>query len=977
MTLLQPLSTVVLTCDRTVGEVFRGIAPDETHPWKLRVAETPEDVRAQVAFVHGSVADLHATVRALAESGAAVVMLLNLGDVHSAVAGMQLGAVDCVEWTHAVMGDLPRRAWRAWSQHHRLMREHPAARELERRNRQLAELNAYAQELAAVPVSEDVFGPAVRKIKEITGAVGVAMSTYDPIARELVVRHVSLSEKDDSVLFRMLGRRMNGMRFELTPDSHDRIVREHVADLRSLSDASFGAIAQSLSTLVERAIGVTWFRAVGFHDDGRLLGTMVLAGGKNSARPSDDELLSYASVTTNALKRWFAEQGMAWAESRYRLVAENVDDVIWQSDVEVRFSYLSPSASRLLGYPLEWMLGKPVVELLTPSSAKVARTRLEGAIKRVLGGDVEAGEPFELEMVCADGSTVWMEVVATPTFGPRGDLRGFTGVSRNISDRKRTQEALQQSEELFRAFMDQSSEGFAIIDDRGCIREWNQRLEALSQVPRSDAIGALAADALVLNLSDEKREKSREWLEATLSDLLGGGQGVRSAPMECVFEHTDGTTRVVRCAAFPVAVRDLRCVGIVMHDTTAVRAAERERLEIEAALQEASKMEAMGRLAGGVAHDFNNLLTAMAANLELAIQQLREGGKLERELLDQALACTKTAGMVTRQLLAFSKRQVVESTAVEVDELIGGLESMLVRMVGEHVRFQTQLAAGRCRIMADPAQLEQIVVNLVLNAAEATRGGGEVSVSTRVLLATEGYRATGAHYSPRRSGVRAGRYVAIEVVDNGKGMSDDVKKHLFEPFFTTKRGGHGTGLGLAAMHGAVEQANGFVEVFSELGRGTRIRVCWPTVAEEQEPKVRKSGLQARLPFGDETIMFVEDEQAIRLVAHRVLKRTGYEVLLASSGEEAMEVGKAHKGAIDLLVTDVVMPGMNGRALAEHWERIHPESAVLLTSGHTEDTLVQQGLGAGEFAFLSKPYTVDVLAKRVRELLDARRMAKSE
>ncbi|MFW5739159.1 MAG: PAS domain S-box protein [Myxococcota bacterium] len=799
----QPLDAVLLTCDLSTAELFETVDDTGPYPWALRVEQNAYDLHAQVVFLHASLPDPVSALRAVVESGCAVIVLVEPGDVASAVEMMRLGAVDCVEWGATPLEDLPRRAWRAWAQHR-------------------------------------------RKPSEIE-----------------------------------------------VPDSQ-----------RSVE------LDRQLAALNE-------------------------------------------------------------------LAAQNIHDVIWQSDAEVSFTYVSPSANRLLGYPVESLVGRSLFELLTKSSARETRLRLNRVLERVHGGDAGAGEPLEIELVRVDGECVWAEVVATPIVGADGELTGFTGVTRDVTDRKRAQDELARREELFRAFLNQSTEGFAIIDDRKQVREWNGALEKLTRVPRQQAIGSFATDVVTRALAPDKRSEAQAWLGWTLDELLAGGSGVRSAPMDCSFVYPDGAKRTVRCVLFSVEVQAERRVGIIMHDTTAVREVEQELREIDMALQEASKMEAMGRLAGGVAHDFNNLLTAIAANLELAIQSVREGETPERELLDVALSCTKEAEGVTRQLLAFSKRQVVERVPVDVDALVSGLESMLVRTVGEQIQIRTYLAAGACRVSADPAQLEQIVVNLVLNAAEATRRGGEVLISTMVFVAAEGYRAAGSHHPGRRNSVRAGRYVALEVVDTGRGMTDEVKKRLFEPFFSTKRGGHGVGLGLAAMHGIVEQAGGFVEVFSELERGTRIRVCWPAMVEQPAASMRRSGLQARLPLGNETIMFVEDEQSIRFVANRVLKRTGYKVLLAASGEEALEIGEAFRGHVDLLISDVVMPGINGRALAERWEKIHPESAVLLTSGHTEDVLVQQGVVAGEFAFLSKPYTVDQLAKRVRELLDSRGVALGE
>ncbi len=970
-----PLETVVLTGEATIARRFQQIESGPDHPWNLRVAEVESAVvEVQVVFVHVSVPDFLGALRRLADRGCAVIALVNRGDVPTSVAAMQMGAVDCVEWGRVQVDELPWRAWQSYglAPHHRSRRNRESAipdsdRELVKRNRQLAGLHEYAQELAALPFSKDMFGTAVRKMKEITGSVAVAMSTYDPESRSLVVRHASLSSHDRSMVVRMIGKRLEGMRLKVPPGMHDQIVRKAVTDLGSLSETTFGAVLPSLSAQVERALGVRWFKAVSFQDDGQLLGTIVLAGGRESERPSDDDISAYAGVTTNALKRWLAEQAARGAESRYRLMAENAHDVFWQATPDVVFTYVSPSATRMLGYPIDQLEGRSIMELVPPGSARVIRDGLGRRMKEIEAGTGGASEPVEIEMVRSDGSRIWVEVLAAPTLGPRGELLGFTGVTRDITQRRQAEEALRRSEALFRAFMDQSADGFCIIDEQGLVVEWSKGLEHLTCVRRGEAIGRSATDVI----ARPGQGDDGQWISDSMPGLISGQSGHRGIHRECSWIDADGKMRFVRCSLFPVAVENRHRLGLAMYDITAVRAAESERRDMELALQQSAKREAMGRLAGGVAHDFNNLLTAIAANLELAIEAVREGTVPERPLLQAALDSTHTAASVTRQLLAFSKRQVVEASPVDLDELVRGLETMLGRMVGEHIQIRMELSADRRRILADSVQFEQIIVNLVLNAAEAMPGGGQVLVLTRVFVAADGYHAANAHPHAPAKPVKPGEYAVLEVADTGRGMSDEVKRHLFEPFYTTKRSGHhGTGLGLAAMHGVVEQAGGFVEVASELGNGSRIRICWPVLTAAPAPAVKKSGLRARLPVGNETIMFVEDEETIRAVACRVLERTGYRVLAASSGEEALEKGKAHPEPIHLLVTDVVMPGMNGRVLAERWAEQHPESAVLLTSGHTEDTVVQQGVVAGEVAFLGKPYTVDALAKRVRSLLDA-------
>ena len=846
-----PLETIVLTSEAAVAARFHQIDQDPKHPCAVRVAEVEAMVHdTQVVFVHASVPDFPATVQRLTNKGFAVVALVDRGDVPTGVAAMQLGAIDCVEWDRIQADDLPRRAWQCFRRQQECREARTSSipgsdRELVKRNRQLAALNTYAQKLASLPFSKDMFETAVRTMKEVTGSVGVAISTYDPESHSLVVRHVSLSNQARSWIAQLLGKQFEGMRFKVTPEMHDHIVHKAVADLGSFSETTFGKFLPGLSTRIEKALGVEWFKAVSFQDDGQLLGTMVLAGGKDVECPSDGDITAYAGVTTNALKRWLAEQAASGAESRYRLMAENSHDVIWQTTSSGDFTYLSPSASRLLGYPIDQLEGRKVTELVTEESAHLIEQRLRRAVNRMEAND--AG-PVQLAMVRSDGTPVWVEVVATPTLGPRGELIGFTGVTRNITERRQAQEAIRQSEALFRAFMDQSAEGFCIMDEQGSIVEWSVGLESLTRIRREEAVGHAAPDVF----GRQGDEGKRRWIEKSMRKLLSHELDDGGTQRECSWLDEEGQERLVRCRMFPVAVQERVRLGLAMYDVTAIRAAESKRHDMERALQQAAKREAMGRLAGGVAHDFNNLLTAIAANLELAIEAVREGTIPERGLLNAALDATDTASTVTRQLLAFSKRQIVEASPVGMDNLIRQLESVLNRMVGEHIQVCMQLSAPDHRILTDPAQLEQIILNLVLNAAEAMPGGGQVTLLTCVFLAADGYCAAKAHPDAPPKSVRPGEYVILEVIDTGRGMSDEVKRNLFEPFYTTKqKGQHGTGLGLAAMYGAVDQAGGFVEVSSQLGKGSRIRIAWPVLVEAPAATVRKSGLRARLPAGTE------------------------------------------------------------------------------------------------------------------------------
>jgi two-component system, cell cycle sensor histidine kinase and response regulator CckA len=373
-------------------------------------------------------------------------------------------------------------------------------------------------------------------------------------------------------------------------------------------------------------------------------------------------------------------------------------------------------------------------------------------------------------------------------------------------------------------------------------------------------------------------------------------------------------------------------------------------------------MESIGRLAGGVAHDFNNLLTAILGNADLAANLARTGGDV-REALTAIKDASKSASTLTRQLLAFSRKHVVEPRLVNLNELIMRMHSMLERLIGEDVQLRTIEGADLGAVRVDPGLIEQAIVNLAVNARDAMPSGGMLLIETADIVLDEVYLRS----HPLAS---KGRHVRLAISDTGTGMSAEVKEHLFEPFFTTKPRGHGTGLGLAITYGAVKQAGGHIEVYSEPGKGTSFKIYLP-VAEGKAVSLFSPSPEESVATGTghETILVVEDDDRVREIAARALQECGYEILIACNGEEALTHAIARREPIHLLLTDVVMPVMNGWQLAQALVKSHPETRTLYTSGYTENIIAYQSVGEDGIEFLGKPYTLDALTQRVRKLLD--------
>lgn len=384
----------------------------------------------------------------------------------------------------------------------------------------------------------------------------------------------------------------------------------------------------------------------------------------------------------------------------------------------------------------------------------------------------------------------------------------------------------------------------------------------------------------------------------------------------------------------------------------------------EERLRHSQKMEAMGRLAGGVAHDFNNLLTAIMGQSELMVRRLRQGDPLCRNI-EQIRRATDRAASLTAQLLAFSRKQVMQPKVLDLGAVIMDMEQMLGRLINENIELITILEPAAGWVKVDPSQIEQVIMNLVLNARDVMPRGGKLTIETKAVELDDAYASQ--HIS-----VRPGRYVMLAVSDTGKGMDKETESRLFEPFFTTKEPGKGTGLGLSTSYGIVKQSGGNIWAYSEVGRGTTFKVYLPQVEEAVAERLNGAASAAEVPGGTETILLVEDEDMIRETTREIIEMNGYKVLEARHGGEALLISERYEDLIDLMVTDVVMPQMSGPELAERLAGLRPEMRVIYMSGYTENAIVHHDGWSGEVAFLQKPFTRDALAHKIRDVLDAPR-----
>ncbi|HSL50020.1 MAG TPA: ATP-binding protein, partial [Candidatus Deferrimicrobiaceae bacterium] len=444
----------------------------------------------------------------------------------------------------------------------------------------------------------------------------------------------------------------------------------------------------------------------------------------------------------------------------------------------------------------------------------------------------------------------------------------------------------------------------------------------------------------------------RERVKTNINAAVERGAESWSAEYRC--RRADGTYASVFDRGYVLHDGDgrpTRMIGAMMDVT--------QRLELEEELRQAQKMEAVGRLAGGVAHDFNNLLTVISGRAHMLLSRLKPGEPMHRDV-ELIQKTSQRAVALTSQLLAFSRKQVVQPRVLELGPLVADLVPMLQRMIGEDMELEIEPVQGTGRVKVDPSQMQQVLMNLAVNARDAMPSGGRVRLSVRDVEVDE---AAALH----QSNLPPGPYVALAVSDTGTGMSEETTAHIFEPFFTTKDQGKGTGLGLSTVYGIVEQSRGHIQVQSELGRGTTFTIHLPRV-EEPLASGPPTDAARRLRTTSRTVLVVDDEPEVLELATEILRRVGYSVLEAADGAAALEVARRHEGRIHLLVTDMVMPGMSGRDLAERLRALRDALPVLYISGYVQDASARAALASEHSAFVAKPFTPELLTDRVRELL---------
>ncbi len=622
-------------------------------------------------------------------------------------------------------------------------------------------------------------------------------------------------------------------------------------------------------------------------------------------------------------------------------LVEAIPDAVVLVAEDGRIVSVNAYAETLFGYPRHELTGQPI-EMLVPASL-----RLEHVRHRV--GYAAAphtrplGTGLTLRARRKDGSELPVDISLAPL--ARGSARHVMAVVRDASGRAETERALRASEHKYRVLFDSIPLAAVVHDAQsGRIESVNDAAVQQYGYSREELRGMRVPDLAAPEASAGPRGE-----EPPRPRPSADGTAQYAAQRH---RKKNGSLIDVEVISHAAAFGERPSLLSIMTDVT-------ERRQLEEQLRQAQKLEAIGRLAGGVAHDFNNALAAILGISGVVLEDLREDDPLRNDLEDIRSAGERAAGL-TRQLLAFSRKQVSAPRPVDLNAVVREVERMLRRLIGEDIELELRLMRTAATVVADPTQIEQVIVNLAVNARDAMPAGGKLTIETAHVELDGSYAQAHTEVTP-------GPHVMLAVSDTGQGMDDAVKARLFEPFFTTKGSG-GTGLGLATVYGVVKQAGGSIWVYSEPGRGTTFKLYLPSTATLEATPISRSSL---LPSatGVETVLLVEDDEGVRAGALAILGRRGYTLLTARNATEALALHERHAGPIHLVLTDVVMPGMNGRALAERLTALRPELRVLYMSGYTDSTIAHHGVLDPDAYFIQKPFTPDSLSRKVREVLD--------
>ncbi|MBD3268145.1 PAS domain S-box protein [bacterium] len=630
-------------------------------------------------------------------------------------------------------------------------------------------------------------------------------------------------------------------------------------------------------------------------------------------------------------------QELSQTEQKYYQLLNSLSEGVWVIDKQGYTDFVTPRMAELLGYKPDEILKKHVFDFIPPEDISLCQEYLKRREKGIQ-------EVHDFVFVRKDGSKINALVATTPIIDENGQYNGAIAGILDITERKMAERKLQQSEALHQSLVENLPLFVFRKDVEGRFTFMNSNMCQSLGKPQKDILGKTDYDFYPAELADKYHK-----------DDLQVIQTGRVIELEETNKSFDGTEIQVNVVKSPIFDANDRVIGIqgISWDIT-------EKKKLQEQLLQSQKMEAIGKLAGGVAHDFNNILMVIKSYSDFAFNQLPDHSNMRNDIQEIKNAGER-ASALTRQLLAFSRRQVVQPEAVHLKDILENMDKMLRRLIGEDIHFKTQCDPDVGLIKIDPGQIEQIIMNIVVNARDAMPNGGELTIE---IHNANFHRPYHNHLNT----IPPGDYVLLEIRDTGVGIDEESQQKIFDPFYTTKKTGKGTGLGLSTVYGIVQQNNGYISLKSSRGQETTFSIYFPLLSAQKRTE-KKTEEKIKSAKGTETILVVEDDESARSVIEVGLTKYGYHILTAQNGEEAIQLFKQNQAAIDLILTDVIMPKIGGRQVAEEILSIDASTRIIYMSGYTDDEIIRQGILDQEIPFIQKPFDIQTLTKKIRSQLD--------
>ncbi|MDD4357868.1 MAG: PAS domain S-box protein, partial [Smithellaceae bacterium] len=683
-------------------------------------------------------------------------------------------------------------------------------------------------------------------------------------------------------------------------------------------------------------------------------------------RSARGEPIGFSGIGRDVTNRLETERLIQQNERHLRLITDNIRDIIWTMDFNLCFTYLSPSVLHITGFTPEQVIKMPLTSLLPPDTHRMVEQMLDEELNEELSResrgeaiDQKKTVTFELQIMRKTGEYFWVENRISFNRDENGKPFEILGVTRDISERKKAEEALRESEKLYRMIVENMSDAIATLD---------LNLQYTYQSPSIERITGYSLEELK-NLTARERltPESRVMVEKILAEALNYDSRKKprrfgTQTMEVEAYHKDGGTIWLEITANFTRDENGEATGILItsKDISERRKTAQEKDKLEKQLVQAQKMETIGRLAGGIAHDFNNMLSVILGYADLAKLRLSDNHPVLNDIAEIKKAAIRSRD-ITTQLLAFSRKQIISPKVIDLNEMITHTNKALVSLIGEDIHLTCHLEDNLQMIRIDPIQIEQILMNLAVNARDAMPGGGMLTITTTNMRADD-------FYCGKYEGFAPGDYVCLSVSDNGTGMDKDILLNIFEPFFTNKETGKGTGLGLATVYGIVKQNNGVINVYSEPAYGTTFNIYLP--ATTMGKNVQGEPEKEQVLTGKGNILLVEDDPMVLKITEGMLEYLGYDVIVAKTPMEAIAVCEDPATSIDLVISDVIMPVMSGKELRNKLAGIRPDIKVLFMSGYPANIIAHHGVLEEGVQFIEKPFTLESLAAKVAEVTAA-------